>query len=69
MTLFDRNGMKINEVYQNYSISNSGQLKIEGVKDSGRVLTPGIYVLLIETLNENGSTESFKRTLTVNVRF
>ena len=62
-------GVKINDLYQNYSISDAGNVKIEGVKESNRVLSPGIYILLIETINENGAAESIKKTLTVNARF
>lgn len=69
VTLFDRNGVKVNDLYQNYSISDTGYVKIEGVKQSNRVLSPGIYILLIEIVNENGTTESLKKTLTVNTRF
>lgn len=67
--IYDRNGIRVNSLYQNYSIVGSGRLKIDAVKSSGILLPPDIYVLLIESFNSNGETESIKRILTVNARF
>jgi hypothetical protein len=69
VSIYDKNGFLIDEPFKNYSISDSGDLLINGKRNDAQVLPMGIYVLMIETIDNEGKTFKKKLSLTVNQRF
>ena len=65
ISVFNHRGFFLYHEFNNFSLNNEGLLIIDGIRDNGLVLNPGIYVLLIETFNTNGKVEQEKMSLTV----
>lgn len=69
LKILNRVGLLVAEPYQNYSVSGSGTLLIDGTRNETLVLNAGIYVLLLEIIDIKGNTSVKKMSLTVNLRF
>lgn len=63
--VFDKNGVLIEEIFKNYSISGTGDVIIKGERGEDLVLHPGIYILLLESYDTLGNYFSKKLSLTV----
>jgi len=66
LKIFDSRGRLVRTIYSNQPSGSSGSVIFDGLDDNGNALRIGIYIILLESLNENsGIVESLKSTVVV----
>lgn len=66
LKIFDSKGRLVRTIYSNQPSGSSGSVIFDGLDDNGIPLRIGIYIILLESLNENsGIVESLKSTVVV----
>lgn len=66
LKIFDSRGRLVRTIYSNQPGSSSGSVIFDGLDDDGNPLRIGIYIVLLEALNDNkGSVEMLKTTVVV----
>lgn len=66
LKIFDSRGRLVRTIYGNQPSGSSGSVIFDGLDDNGSPLRIGIYIILLESLNENsGIVESLKSTVVV----
>ena len=66
LKIFDSRGRLVRTIYSNQASGSSGSVIFDGLDDNGDPLRIGIYIILLESLNENsGIVESLKSTVVV----
>ena len=63
--VFDSIGRLVRTLADNMPITSNGTIIFNGLDDSGRALRIGIYILLIETVANDGSTETIKTPVVI----
>ncbi len=53
-TVFDLSGREINKIWKNESLSTSGEIIWNGIKNLGDIASEGIYIVLFEMFNSEG---------------
>jgi len=66
--IFDAAGRQVKYLVKNQSQSQEGNWMWEGENDNGRKMNIGIYIILVETFDQNGQTKTFKETCTLTDR-
>lgn len=66
LKIFDSKGRLVRTVYSNQPSGSTGSVIFDGLDDDGNALRMGIYIILLEALNDNnGSAETLKTTVVV----
>lgn len=66
LKIFDSRGRLVRTIYSNHPGSSKGSVIFDGLDDEGNPLRIGIYIILLESLNENsGVVETIKSTVVV----
>jgi hypothetical protein len=66
LKIFDSRGRLVRTIYSNQPSGSSGSVIFDGLDDNGNALRIGIYIILLESLNENsGIVESLKSTVVI----
>lgn len=66
LKIFDNKGRLVRTIYSNQPSGSSGSVIFNGLDDNGNPLRIGIYIILLESSNENsGIVESLKTTVVV----
>ncbi|WP_337866984.1 lamin tail domain-containing protein [Ignavibacterium sp.] len=66
LKIFDSRGRLVRTIYSNQPGSSKGSVIFDGLDDDGNPLRIGIYIILLESLNENsGVVETIKSTVVV----
>lgn len=66
LKVYDSRGRLVRTIYSNQPSGSSGSVIFDGLDDDGNALRMGIYIILIEALNENnGVVENHKTTVVV----
>ena len=66
LKIFDSRGRSVRTIYSNQPSGSSGSVIFDGLDDNGNALRIGIYIILLESLNENsGIVESLKSNVVV----
>lgn len=66
LKVFDSRGRLVRTIYSNQPSGQNGSVIFDGLDDDGNALRIGIYIILLEALNENsGTTETLKTTVVV----
>ncbi|MGQ9644085.1 MAG: lamin tail domain-containing protein, partial [Ignavibacterium sp.] len=66
LKIFDNKGRLVRTIYSNQPSGSSGSVIFDGLDDNGNPLRIGIYIILLESSNENsGIVESLKSTVVV----
>lgn len=63
--VFDSEGRLVRTIASNRPASSQNSVIFDGLDDNGRALRIGIYILLMEIADENGSTETLKAPIVV----
>lgn len=66
LKIFDSRGRLVRTVYSNQPSGSNGSVIFDGLDDDGNALRIGIYIILLEALNDNsGTVETLKTTVVV----
>ncbi len=66
LKIFDSRGRLVRTVYSNQASGSVGSVIFDGLDDDGNALRIGIYIILLEALNDNsGVVETLKTTVVV----
>jgi len=66
LKIFDSRGRLVRTIYSNQPSGSKGSVIFDGLDDDGNALRIGIYIILLESLNENsGIVETIKSTVVV----
>lgn len=66
LTILDRNGNLIDNLYQNIPISAKGKLSWNGKSKTGKNLEEDLYLLIVHLLNQNGDTRLFRKPIVID---
>ena len=58
--VFNKNGIEIRQLYNNYSLGSSGFLSWDGMTNEGKLASQGIYVVYIEMYHPSGEVKQEK---------
>ena len=66
LKVFDSRGRLVRTIYSNQPAGSTGSVIFDGLDDDGNALRIGIYIILLEALNNNsGTVETLKTTVVV----
>ncbi|MCX8105686.1 MAG: lamin tail domain-containing protein, partial [Ignavibacterium album] len=66
LKIFDSKGRLVRTIYSNQPSGSNGSVVFDGLDDDGNTLRMGIYIVLLEALNDNnGNVETIKTTVVV----
>ncbi len=66
LKIFDSRGRLVRNIYSNQPAGSTGSVIFDGLDDDGNALRIGIYIILLEALNDNsGTVENLKTTVVV----
>jgi hypothetical protein len=69
MKIFDVKGRLIKTILNNQTSGPEGQIVYNGLDDENRKLRLGIYIIFLESLNDqNGVVETIKSTMVVGAK-
>ncbi len=60
--VFDISGREVRRISNNQTLGNSGHLTFNGLSNSGKAISPGIYILYFEMLHREGKRRIIKKT-------
>ena len=70
ITIFDSRGRLVRILENNLASGNEGSIIFDGLDDNRQPLRVGIYIALIEAINQNnGSTDKMKAAIVIAKRF
>ncbi|AFH50698.1 Hypothetical protein IALB_2995 [Ignavibacterium album JCM 16511] len=66
LKIFDSRGRLVRTIYSNQPGGSAGSVIFDGLNDDGNALRMGIYIVLLEALNDNsGTVETLKTTVVI----
>uniref|UniRef100_A0A7V3E679 LTD domain-containing protein n=1 Tax=Ignavibacterium album TaxID=591197 RepID=A0A7V3E679_9BACT len=66
LKIFDSKGRLVRTIYSNQPSGSNGSVVFDGLDDDGITLRMGIYIVLLEALNDNnGNVETIKTTVVI----
>ena len=65
LTVFNSKGIAVKKLANNKLLGTEGFLSWDGTDDSGKIVSPGIYIIYGETFNPSGETGKTKMTCVV----
>jgi hypothetical protein len=68
VSVYNANGFLVRQIANNTLLSTSGYLQWDGLEDNGAKAPIGIYILIFEYVNPDGSHETFKLSCTLTTR-
>jgi hypothetical protein len=66
--IFDAIGKQVRFLVKNQSLAQEGSWLWDGKSESGQRLNIGVYIILVEIFDQEGHTETFKKTCTLTDR-
>lgn len=60
--VFDISGREVRRISNNETLGNSGSLTFNGLNNSGKAISPGIYIMYFEMLHREGCRRIIKKT-------
>lgn len=64
--VFDQNGMMVNKVIDNQLCGTNGSLFWDGLDNKKRRVSPGLYIILVESMDLKGGRIQIKKGIVVN---
>lgn len=66
--IFDAVGRQVRFLVKNQSLAQEGSWSWDGDSESGQKLNIGVYIILVEVFDQDGSSKAFKKTCTLTDR-
>lgn len=65
VTIFDETGTYVNRLAENLFAGYQASLVWDGTADDGKLVSTGIYIILISVFDDNGKSKQWKKVCTV----
>ncbi|PSR06454.1 MAG: hypothetical protein BRD49_00410 [Bacteroidetes bacterium SW_10_40_5] len=67
--MFDSRGRQVRKLVNNALLGKSGSFTWDGTRDNGEKASMGVYIILIEITDLDGTTKTYKRSTTLGGDF
>ena len=66
ISIFDSEGVRVNQLLNNKMIGNKGSEIWEGTSENGAQLKTGMYIVFMQVFSEDGEVESYKKVVVLH---
>ena len=66
ISIFDSEGVRVNQLMNNKMIGNKGSEIWEGTSENGAQLKTGMYIVFMQVFSEDGEVESYKKVVVLH---
>jgi len=66
ISIFDSEGIRVNQLMNNKMIGNKGSEIWEGTSENGAQLKTGMYIVFMQVFSEDGEVESYKKVVVLH---